>query len=193
VPTTALLDHVSLIAERAALARLGFELAPTAGDPEHARVLLDRSYLEVRSGDAAGGEMRASGWFLRPADLDATVATLREHGFACVGPTAYEGVDGTWLDLRVEAEPGAWLPTLTVRSDRSEWPPPLERPQPNGATRLAAVRVRSDTPVALRRMLDALAVDAGAVELDPSPGPPGITVLRLARAAAEPLTLDLAI
>jgi len=115
------LDHVSLsVSDPVAWARFhGFD------DPVASRVLLDRSYLEVVAGSARPLV------FVRPDDIHAAAA-----GLGLGPPEPYAGRDGSWLDVAVPDGP-----TLTVRTDRPDWPPPRTEPHPNGALSLREVRV----------------------------------------------------
>lgn len=182
------LDHVSLRASPTELERRGFRITPTAGaHGRHARVMLDRSYLEltwagtsvthlqisqVSDGGgpgsrwhrpaALGGEtspLSAVGWFVRSDDQDALLHHLRTAGWAVPAPAPYTGHDGDWLDLTLPG-PAVVTPIVTRRVDRDDWPPALSAPHPNGATRISRLRVSAQRPRALRAVLTA----AGASE-----------------------------
>ncbi len=143
------LDHASVAVPELSAAvehldvRLGLRATVTAADPaRHSRIYLDRSYVEV----AAQAEM--SGWhpthfFLRFEDEEALRAHLDECGVSGRFGV-YEGVDGRWDDVEVEA-PSVPLPILTRRTDPLEvarrWPPPLTEPHRCGARTLAAVQI----------------------------------------------------
>jgi len=203
-PPVGSLDHVSLVTAPGAVTARGFRLTPTAGAAGHGRVLLDRSYLEIRTAAGAGTTLRASSWFLRCDDLEAAAARLRTGGFEVGGPQRYEGHDGTWLDLVLGSRAETHLPTLTTRVDvpAGSWPPAFERPHPNGATRLVEVRVRVSEPEPLAAALLALGAtsvdrrrfllgDGGAAVLATEPGPPAVVSLTLERREGVPLVLDL--
>lgn len=196
-----LLDHVSVAAERAWVEDAGFALTPTSGADGHARVFLDRSYLEVVAGDR--GEPAARGWFLRPDDLEEAATTLRAAGLSTSGPARYEGTDGTWLDLALADEASPALPTLTRRVDPvGEWPPPLRTPHPNGAVRLVEVHLRVGNPAPLVPMLEALGAQregesklglgaGGRVVIETTDrATEGIAAIVLARVDGRPLTLS---
>ena len=182
------LDHVSLRASPAELERRGFRVTPTAGaHGQHARVMLDRSYLELtwpgtsvtnvrisqvndeggpgprsRGPRTPGGKrspLSAVGWFVRSDGQDALLGRLRASGVAVPAPAPYAGRDGEWLDLKL---PGAAVvtPIVTRRTDRDDWPPALTAPHPNGATSITRLRVSAQRPRALRAVLTA----AGASE-----------------------------
>ena len=154
------MDHVSITTSAEALERLGFTVTATPGTGNHARVILHRAYLEVQLDNGANSAMAGKGWFLRPVDLDVSVASLRAHGLASSDPLAYVGRDGRWLDVQVDGNPDAALPILTRRTDvrSSDWPPPLHLPHANGALRLARIQVRTNSATLLRRLLRALGV-----------------------------------
>lgn len=157
-----LLDHVSLVADPRRIEAMGFELTPTAGAEDRARVFLDRAYLEVRLDPDSSG-LDAFGWFLRVPDLGEAAGRLRAAGVAVADPARFEGADGSWVDLAPAPVAGAALPTITRRQDlpADSWPPPLARPHPNGATRLAAVDLRTVDPAPLEAMLLALGARRG--------------------------------
>jgi hypothetical protein len=198
------LDHVSLVAERVTLEGLGFRVTPTPGAEDHARVFLDRTYLELTPPRDAV-EVRARAWFLRRSDLGQAADSLRAAGFRVAGPSRYRGRDGEWLDVSASESEEAALPTLSKRLDRPEesWPPSLADPHPNGVTRLAALHLRARDPSRLLLLLASLDVPSpapAALELaggerlvvEPSSsGPEGISALVFERANdPEPLVLD---
>jgi hypothetical protein len=199
------LDHVSLTAETARVEGLGLRLSPTGGDGSHARVLFERSYLEVTPpAGTAAAELGARGWFLRPADPGEAAEALRSAGISAVGPGAYEGADGTWLDLRIEPASPA-LPILTQRLDMpaDEWPPPRGSSHANGATRLSAVHLESEDPVLVGRVLETLGArprgdgrfelggGGGVIVRESRAGREGVVALDLARADRPPVRLHL--
>jgi hypothetical protein len=149
------LDHVSLAVSRPLLAELDFRVTETAGGAGHARVLLDRCYLEVPASSAS--HSRADhGWFLRPDDLDVAVEQLRSAGINASDPVEYVGYDGRWLDVEPADEFNrSGLPTLTRRLDLDEaaWPPSLLTAHPNDVTGVAELHVYSRVPESLRRAL----------------------------------------
>lgn len=152
------LDHVSINASATQLSTLGFRVTPTPGANSHARVLLDRCYLEVTPSPLMTGRA----WFLRPRDVHLAASALHRAGVYCNGPTPYVGHDGRWLDVEA-ADPGRLLglPIVTRHTDLDEarWPPPLATPHPNGATRLAELHLRLGTPEPLSRVLEALGAE----------------------------------
>lgn len=195
------LDHLSLAATPSAIERLGFRVTPTPGAEAHARVFLDRSYIEVTPGAGRSDGIEARGWFLRPPDLDAAAAALRASGIPFTGPNTYEGADGTWLDLTLPGAVG--LPTLTVQVDGGvdDWPPPLEGAHPNGTVRLSAVRLRVREPARVIRVLETLGGrddgsgrvvlgGGGSVVVESTrEGPPGITSAAFERSGRSPLVV----
>jgi hypothetical protein len=152
---------VSLAVSRPLLDELGLRVTTTAGGAGHARVLLDRCYLEVPESSAS--HSRADlGWFLRPDDLDAAAELLRNAGITASDPAEYVGYDGRWLDVEpTETFDASGLPTLTRRPDldEDEWPPPLIMPQPNHVTGVAELHVYSQAPDTLRLALEVLGAD----------------------------------
>jgi len=194
------LDHVSITASATQLDTLGFRVTPTPGANSHARVLLDRWYLEVMPSPSMTGRA----WFLRPQDVHLAASALRRAGVLCDAPTPYVSHDGQWLDLEAP-DPGGelGLPIVTRRTDLDEarWPPPLATPHPNGATRLAELHLRVGTPEPLSRALEALGAereqtgrfilgDGAVVVIDAeSTASCGIAKLVLATTRATPLSL----
>jgi hypothetical protein len=202
------LDHLSLAGPPGEFERLGFCLTPTRGAPSHARILLERSYVEVTPADAKADGLTACGWFLRPDNLEQAAQALRNRGISVTGPQPYEGADGTWLDLMLAGPTTTLLPTLTRRLDRpaEAWPPSLESPHPNGAVALKEVRLRSREPAMLIAVLDALGAGAAgpgrfeleagtAISIEDSPGPEGFIAVAVAveREGGSSLMLDLAL
>jgi Glyoxalase-like domain len=199
------LDHVGLTATTSTMQRLGFRVTPTQGMSSHARVFLDRSYIEVTppSGDADG--LGAGGWFLRAGDLEQAAAALRAHGIPTTGPSPYSGEDGTWLDVAVPSAFSQVLPILTRRVDvpAAVWPPPLEALHPNGATGLSEIHVRTAHPGTLASVLTAVgarAVGSGRFELaggamilveDSPSGSEGFTVVVIGRGHGRPIRLEI--
>jgi hypothetical protein len=153
-------DHASLVVPgdpRAVCAGWGLRW-------EDGRVLLDRRYLEVRSGE----RFAAVGLFLAGEDPRVPLGP----------PSLYEGADGTWED-RAVAVPGdltvAATRRLTPPDVARDWPPPLGEPHPCGATTLDAVVVRGDAgPL---RYVD-------GIEVEPGPGALEIVAIRLGPAGA---------
>jgi hypothetical protein len=121
---------------------LGLMTTPTPAAPHrHGRVYLDRSYLEV----AAGADASLALFFLRFDQLAPTLEALEERGLRARA-SLYEGLDGTWEDIEIDAGSTTPLPFLVRRKTPTEvaedWPPPLEVPHPCGAEALAAVHLR---------------------------------------------------
>jgi hypothetical protein len=142
------LDHISLQApgvdSAATLLRDHFGLITTrtpAAPERHGRVYLDRSSLEV----ATGAETSIALFFLRYDQLDHTLEALGGRGLRARA-ALYEGTDGVWEDIAIDAGTAVPLPFLTRRTTPAEaardWPPPLTAPHPCGATALAAVHLR---------------------------------------------------
>lgn len=127
-------------------AGLGLRVTVSSADPRHhGRIHLDRSYIEVTSGDRTL-VWRIAGFFLSFDDP----VDLRRHLHAVRLPfrsTVYTGVDGRWDDVEIDAG-GVPVPILVRRTHPPEiaadWPPALEVPHPNGATTLDAVHVTVD-------------------------------------------------
>lgn len=170
------LDHVSIVAPSGALEALGFTVTATGGAAgEHARVLLDRVYLEV----APAREFAGRGWFLRPNDVVAAARMLRERGIAAADAAVYQGRDGTWLDVELRV-PGlqAVLPTITRRTPTPPegWPPPLRR-HANGARRIAEVELRTHAPARLVKVLITLGATHDGSRRLVLPGRTAVTVL----------------
>jgi hypothetical protein len=145
---TLALDHVSLQAPNVDSAvrllhdRFGLVTTRTPAAPErHGRVYLDRSYLEV----APGAEAALAHFFLRYDRLDHTLGALTGRGLRARA-ALYEGTDGVWEDVALDAGTAPPLPFLTRRTAPAEvapdWPPPLAAPHRCGATALAAVHLR---------------------------------------------------
>jgi hypothetical protein len=156
------LDHVSLVAERAAFEEAGFRVADTEGVTHHSRVFFDRTYLEVTPPVAGERGLGSRGWFLRLADAAVTADLLRTAGLSVEGPDRYRGEDGVWLDLTISGPSMTALPTLTRRIDVPEaaWPPAIDEPHPNGALRLAALHLRLRDPAPLVNLLEVLGIPA---------------------------------
>jgi hypothetical protein len=200
------LDHVSISASVRELERLGFRTTMTRSSGRHARVLLDRSYLEVVAPFAVDAPLAGCAWFMRPADPGSAAADLRRRGVPASEPMRYKGRDGTWLDVRIEVpQLAAVLPVLTRRLDAAvgDWPPPLDEPHPNGALSIDALRLRARAPEALGRVLGALGarqdahgrfVFAGGlvVVVDNAAGSPeGIAAIVVTRCDGPPLPIVL--
>jgi catechol 2,3-dioxygenase-like lactoylglutathione lyase family enzyme len=142
------LDHVSVqtpvvdAAVEMLRDQLGLITVRTLAAPDrHGRVYLDRGYLEVAKGTAASLAL----FFLRYDQFDHTRAALEGRGLR-TRASLYEGIDGIWEDIEIDAGTAAPLPHLTRRTTPPEvaanWPPPLAAPQPCGAEALAAVHLR---------------------------------------------------
>lgn len=116
-------------------------VSPAAPD-RHSRVHLDRSYLEV-SARPGGSGWSATLFFLRFDDPEALRAHLEAAGLA-YRFGKYEGVDGTWDDVEIDAG-SVPLPILVRRTAPPEvarnWPPALAEPHRCGARTLAEVHV----------------------------------------------------
>ncbi|HEX6131392.1 MAG TPA: VOC family protein [Actinomycetota bacterium] len=123
---------------------LGLSVTVTPEAPDrHGRVLLDRSYLEVTVAAAPGDRWIVSSWFLGFDDLPALRAHLDAAGLS-YRHEPYEGVDGTWDDVQVDADevPVPILVRRTAPADVARsWPPALREPHPGGATAISAVHV----------------------------------------------------
>jgi hypothetical protein len=201
------LDHVSISAPLRELERRGFRATMTPGSSSrHARVLLDRSYLEVIAPLDAGAPLAGCAWFMRPADPGSAAADLRRRGVPASEPVRYKGRDGTWLDVQIEVPRlAAVLPVLTRRIDATagDWPPPLDEPHPNGALSIDELRLRARAPEALGRVLGALGarrdahgrfVVAGGLvgAVDKTAGSPeGIAAIVVRRSDGPPLPIRL--
>jgi hypothetical protein len=150
------LDHASIavpalpVANDLLARRYGLELVPTAGAAHrHGRIYLDRAYLEVSTGDGSEvstGERNSwevTAFFLGFPDLSRLRRQLSRAGLVH-HHQVYEGVDGRWDDVEVEAA-GVPVPVLVRRTEPADiardWPPPLERAHRCGATTLAEVHV----------------------------------------------------
>ena len=142
------LDHASLQVPRVGSAvtllhdRFGLVTTPTPAAPHrHGRVYLDRSYVEV----AAGADASLALFFLRFDRLAPTLEALKRRGLRARA-SLYEGLDGTWEDIEIDAGAATPLPFLVRRTAPAEvaagWPPPLAVPHPCGAEALAAVHLR---------------------------------------------------
>jgi hypothetical protein len=139
------LDHVSIRAAAMTLQAQGFRVVPTpGGGGDHARIMLDGVYLELRhAADEVG--VHGAGWFARSDDQAAAGRRLEEAGIFVSDLTPYEGLDGAWLDLALDG-PSRVTPTLTQRVDIPDWPPPLAEPHPNGAVSIAELRIGAREP-----------------------------------------------
>jgi hypothetical protein len=194
------LDHVSVRASVAELEHHGFRVTPTAGaEDRHARILLDRGYLELRP--PANGGIYATGWFVRSDDQEALRDRLSEAGFATTALMPYPGVDGSWLDLELPGRTPV-TPIVTRRVDRDDWPPPLTAPHPNGALHIAGLRATVQQPRALSDFLIAAGghprgpdrVGLGGAELEVQPGPvDALTAITFGGVHGRKLVLELAV
>jgi hypothetical protein len=142
------LDHVSVQVPAVDAAiemlrdRLGLVTTPSPAAPHrHGRVYLDYSYLEV----AAGADEPLALFFLRFDQLGSTLDALKARGLRAHA-SLYEGLDGTWDNIEIDAGMATPLPILVRRTTPTEvaegWPPPLAAPHPCGAEALAAVHLR---------------------------------------------------
>lgn len=157
---SAWLDHVSLTGEWSQFESLGFRVTVTNGAPHHGRIFLDRAYLEVTSPRRTHQKLKSRVWFLRPDNPAAAADSLSAAGFEVEGPEPYRGEDGDWLDVVARDPSTTALPILTRRVDRraDEWPPPLEGEHPNGACRLAGLRLRLRDPRTAGRLLQVVGI-----------------------------------
>jgi Glyoxalase-like domain len=201
------LDHVSIAASVGELEGLGFRATLTSGSAgRHARVLLDRSYVEVLAPLDAEAPLAGRAWFLCPADPAGTAADLRRRGVPASEPVTYNGQDGTWVDVQIEMpQLAAVLPVLTRRLDAAagDWPPSLDEPHPNGAVSIGELRLRARAPEALGRVLRALGArhdahgrfafaDGLVVAVDPAAGSrEGVAAIVVRRCDRPPLAIPL--
>ena len=123
--------------------RLGLRVTVSPAAPErHGRVYLDRTYLEVAGGSTELG-WRAPMYSLRFEDPIALRAHLEAAGLG-YRFGEYEGVDGTWDDVEIHADPVP-MPILIRRTRprgvARSWPPALAEPHRCGARTLAEVCV----------------------------------------------------
>lgn len=143
------LDHASVEVQDLLAAtehfdwRLGLRVTVSPAAPErHGRVYLDRTYLELAVG-STGPEWRARLYFLRFDDPVALRGHLEAAGLG-YRFGEYEGVDGTWDDVEIHADPVP-MPILVRRTQPPEaarsWPPSLAEPHRSGARTLAEVDV----------------------------------------------------
>lgn len=160
-------DHVSLTGTIADLERDGFRITRTPADPTHARIHLDRSYLELRT-DAPAPALRGVGWFLRPDDPAAIIRQLTAAGVMASEPSLYLGSDGRWSDITVgDGRCGAAAPVITHRIDWADWPPPLDVPHPNGAVTIVGVELGLGDPAALAALLTTLGAQTQSTPFGP--------------------------
>lgn len=156
------LDHVSVAVPdfREAVdwfgTRLGLRVTPSAADPaRHGRIFLDRGYLEVSAREPAA-RWSLPYFFLRFADPDGLRRHLVASGLS-FRFGSYEGVDGRWDDVPVDAGPIP-LPILVRRTEPPEvaadWPPALGAAHASGARTLAVVQL---TVPELERAVEAYA------------------------------------
>jgi len=126
------LDHVSLRTPDFAGTlqvleeRLGLVARRTPAAPQqHARIFLNRSYLEIRRSDSSPATVQASRFFLRFEDGSRAQAALAARGLTSELAT-YQGEDGVWEDLTVQ-DPEATALLLVRRTEPPEvamdWPP----------------------------------------------------------------------
>lgn len=142
------LDHASLCVPSLPLAIrrldevLGLTVVPTPARPAaHARIWLDRSYLEVRAEGAWG----LGGFFLGFPERVTTQEALAARGLVARPAPRYVGVDGAWEELHLEGPGDVPLPILVRRIEPPElardWPPPLSTAHPGGAISLAGLEL----------------------------------------------------
>ncbi len=163
-------DHVSLTGTLAELEHRGFRLTPTRSDPAHARIHLERAYLELRVAPP-GSPLRGEAWFLRPDDPAAIMRQLTVAGVMASEPSPYLGSDGRWSDITVgDGQCGAAAPVITHRIDRADWPPPLDVPHPNGAATIVGVELGLGVPAALTALLSRLGARTQSTPFGPRLG-----------------------
>jgi hypothetical protein len=142
------LDHASIAVPALPVAidlfarRYALDLRSTVGAADrHGRIYLDRAYLEVSTG--VGSRWEVTAFYVGFSDLARLRRQLSVAGLVH-RHQVYEGVDGRWDDVEVEAA-GVPVPVLVRRTEPAElardWPPPLERAHRCGATTLAEVHV----------------------------------------------------
>ncbi|MDQ3264442.1 MAG: VOC family protein [Myxococcota bacterium] len=138
-------DHASVRVEsldRAALLlqqRLGLIPTRTPGaEQQHSRLFFHRSYLEVSEGNGPASPPAAAVelFFFGFSDLERTCAQLRAADLR-FRSEPYQGRDGLWDNLEVEAPPGVPSPILVrrvlPREVAADWPPSRPQPWPCGA------------------------------------------------------------
>lgn len=147
---------------------LGLTVTPTPARPaQHARIWLDRSYLEVRAEGAWG----LGGFFLRHGDAAGTLAALQARGLQAWRGPPYVGVDGEWEELHVRAAQAVPLPLLVRRVApaglAADWPPPLRSVHSGGARALVGVELavsQLDEAAAAYAALSDVPIEAGPSE-----------------------------
>lgn len=168
------LDHVCLNAPSLEAAddflweALGLALTLTPGlEGEHGRVLLDRTYIDVRTHAADSKPetpLELPAFLLGHADIATAVGLLTAAG---IGTTTapFLAIDGAWQDAVLEERTGVPPVLLTRRSEPPEmaaiWPPPLEEAHLGGILRLTGVQLVSpfvaETVMYLESIVQALA------------------------------------
>ncbi len=145
------LDHASLQVPRldtamAMLQRLGLTATPTPGDEaRHARLYLDRAYLEVSvpTGRPVSGP-RILLFMHGARDVFGQLPALKARGIEVEQAGPYQGADGVWDDVVLKA-PAVGIPAPVLVSRRSppelaaDWPPAAKTTHPSGARTLQAV------------------------------------------------------
>jgi hypothetical protein len=201
-------DHISLLGSLENIEDLGFVATTTQGaDGRHARVFLDRMYIELDVVDAGPSSFTATGWFLRPTDLEAAASALAAAGLDVRGPERYEGHDGRWVDVSFL---GGGLdgasPILTARVDmpRGSWPPEAPVEHPNGVTTIGALELEMPDPERAMRTLSVLGAVRSAAAMSLEDGSelllrncPGLRAARIAavrfrRVRGDDLVIDIA-
>jgi hypothetical protein len=124
--------------------RFGLRVTLTPADPEgHARLFLDRGYIEIvpQQGDASG--LRLTGFYLSHPNVPEAIERLCEVGLASGPAVTYRGVDGVWWDGMLTPPEGVPAPILVQRIEppdvAADWPPPLHHRHPSGIERLLGV------------------------------------------------------
>ncbi len=183
-PVPLWLDHVSVQVPELPSAiehldrRLGLRATPSPSAPErHSRLHLHRSYVEIAARPGGAG-WSATLFFLRFEDPVRLRAHLETVGLASdLG--SYEGVDGIWDDVGIQAGPVP-MPVLVRRTSPAEiardWPPALGEPHRCGARTLAEVHVGVPSLAeALEPYGRLLGTEAPAPIVDPRSGRPRAT------------------
>jgi hypothetical protein len=124
--------------------RFGLRITATPEDSEgHARLYLDRSYVEVVPGTSDADGLRLTGFYLSHPDVPSAIETLWERGLANGPAVTYRGVDGVWWDGVLTPPEGVPAPVIVQRTEpadvAADWPPALINRHPSGIERLLAV------------------------------------------------------